>query len=244
MKRIKIIGLYMLVLMMFVSSFYKVTAITKEEGITKAFKTAQATLKETNVNAYVCMKDRFIKQDEGKQICNTLAKKFKLKKIRVEDGSTEEDTQICLSGRSSKGEEVVIIVQGTDWDEIKESNIVVDIVDDEQGDADQIAQDVKGILETFGKVRLTSCIIGTYEGKLEDNVKEKVINRVMGSLDVKEIEGFREENMRSIVGFSSRMKDYIKYNGKKVNMNIALRYNSYEDKTYVWIGTPLIAVGY
>jgi len=33
-------------------------------------------------------------------------------------------------------------------------------------------------------------------------------------------------------------------NGKKVNMNLAIRYNSYEDRTYIWLATPVITVEY
>ncbi|OZV13462.1 hypothetical protein CIW83_04260 [Tissierella sp. P1] len=31
---------------------------------------------------------------------------------------------------------------------------------------------------------------------------------------------------------------------KKVNLNLAIRYNENEDKTYIWIGTPIITTGY
>ena len=29
-----------------------------------------------------------------------------------------------------------------------------------------------------------------------------------------------------------------------MNLNIAIRYNEYEEKTYIWIGTPIITIGY
>ncbi|HNU80805.1 MAG TPA: YwmB family TATA-box binding protein [Bacillota bacterium] len=30
----------------------------------------------------------------------------------------------------------------------------------------------------------------------------------------------------------------------KVNVQLAMRYSSYDDRTYIWIGTPLIPMGY
>jgi hypothetical protein len=29
-----------------------------------------------------------------------------------------------------------------------------------------------------------------------------------------------------------------------MNLNIGIRFNEYEGKTYIWIGTPIIAIGY
>ena len=32
--------------------------------------------------------------------------------------------------------------------------------------------------------------------------------------------------------------------GKPVNVQVAMRYNSYKDKTYLWIGVPVISIEY
>ncbi|MDI9475442.1 MAG: YwmB family TATA-box binding protein [Bacillota bacterium] len=40
------------------------------------------------------------------------------------------------------------------------------------------------------------------------------------------------------------MSSHINYGGKDVNIQLAMRYSEYEDKTYLWLATPLIITAY
>lgn len=241
---LKKIGLYLLFISIVGLSFFQTDAITKEQGILKAFESSEAAVEEVNMNAYVNIENVFKTPSEGKKICLEIAKKLQVKDETIEDTSTEENTQIYMEGKSEEGGVIRIIVQGTAYEEIKETNLVVDVIENKLTDLDLLAEKMKEALGVYGKVTLTSCITGSYIGELDDAQKEEVAKNVMKILQAKEIEGFREENMISITGFSSKIKDYISYGGHKVNINVALRYNSYENKTYLWIATPLIAIGY
>jgi len=62
--------------------------------------------------------------------------------------------------------------------------------------------------------------------------------------NAKKVEGITEENLISISAYSPRVKSSILVNEKRVNINLAMRYNSYEDKTYIWLATPVITTEY
>jgi hypothetical protein len=66
----------------------------------------------------------------------------------------------------------------------------------------------------------------------------------MTSVKAKEVEGLSSEEVNSISAFSGNINSFVLSNNKKVNMQIAMRYSSYDDKTYIWIGSPLIHVEY
>ncbi|QEK13213.1 hypothetical protein FQB35_13555 [Crassaminicella thermophila] len=235
-------------LLLFISilclQFFNTSAMTKEEGMLKAFKNSEATVEEVNMNAYVNMNNVLKTPSEGKKIGLEIAKKMQIKDETLKDTSAEGDTQIYIEGKSEEGGTIRIIVQGTEYEDIKETNLVIDVVENKLIDLNVLSEKIKEALGSYGKVIITSCITGSYAGELEDAEKEKVAKKIMESLQAEEIEGFREENIISIVGFSKKIKDYISYDGHKVNINIALRYNSYEKKTYLWIATPLITIGY
>jgi homospermidine synthase len=94
------------------------------------------------------------------------------------------------------------------------------------------------------KPKISSCIIGIYDGKLTENEMRSKIADAMSSVKAKEVEGLSNENLNSISAFSGNINSFILSNNKKVNMQIAIRYSSYDDKTYIWIGSPLIHVEY
>ena len=63
-------------------------------------------------------------------------------------------------------------------------------------------------------------------------------------LNGKIVDEYKDENLISLTGFT----DYIDYNilagEDRINLNIALRYYEYDNKTIIWIGTPIITSGY
>ena len=94
------------------------------------------------------------------------------------------------------------------------------------------------------KPKISSCVIGVYEGKLTENEMRTKIASAMSSVKAKQIEGLASEDLNSISAFSGNINSFVLSNNKKINMQIAMRYSSYDDKTYIWIGSPLIHVEY
>lgn len=60
----------------------------------------------------------------------------------------------------------------------------------------------------------------------------------------KKVEGMEDENIISVSAYSSKLKEYIKLGSEKINLNVAIRYSSFDDKTYIWVATPIIAIEY
>jgi hypothetical protein len=93
-------------------------------------------------------------------------------------------------------------------------------------------------------MNFSSCIVGTYKGKLKDKDVEKKSKIALQSINAKRVEGIENDGMRSISAFSTNVGGYVMSDRSRVNVQLAIRYSSYDDKTYIWIGTPLIPMGY
>ncbi|HPT91607.1 MAG TPA: YwmB family TATA-box binding protein [Acetivibrio sp.] len=106
----------------------------------------------------------------------------------------------------------------------------------------------KGLLKTLDKYKISSkintCITGCFEGKLNYDALNKVCIRVLKNADAKKVNGITNNNLISVSAYSPGIDNTILENGKKVNMNLAIRYNSYENKTYIWIAIPVITIEY
>ena len=82
---------------------------------------------------------------------------------------------------------------------------------------------------------------------MNTDIMREVVGRTFKSIEGQIIEGMEETeygHMVSLTGYSPRLENDILLAGDQINLNAAMRYSDYDDKTYIWIGTPLIATQY
>jgi hypothetical protein len=127
-----------------------------------------------------------------------------------------------------------------------ESYICVTVTDNiEKLSLDETRKTVLNVFERFGiETELNSCITGYYEGKLEKSKLVSISEKIFKTAAARKIEGINDKNLISVSAYSPAINNYITVNKKKINLNLAIRYNSYEDKTYIWLATPLIRTEY
>lgn len=108
-----------------------------------------------------------------------------------------------------------------------------------------IMERIESIFNKFNKpVEITTCIIGTIEGKLKEADLKKSVTKSMKKVKGKIVEEYFDSSISSYTAFTPLIENSIFSGEKKVNLNLAIRYNEYENKTYIWIGTPIITTGY
>jgi len=94
------------------------------------------------------------------------------------------------------------------------------------------------------KPKVTVCFVGTFKGKLNKEKNSSIVKLVLDKLHAQKVEGMEDENIISVSAYSSKLKEYIKLGSEKINLNVAIRYSSFDDKTYLWVATPIIAIEY
>lgn len=94
------------------------------------------------------------------------------------------------------------------------------------------------------KPKFNSCITGCFDGKKDSKALNEACARIFAEAGARKVEGIREGSLISVSAFSSAIRESVNDNGNKVNLNLAIRYNSYEDKTYLWLATPVITTEY
>lgn len=88
------------------------------------------------------------------------------------------------------------------------------------------------------------CITGSMEGTLDDSEVDEICGKILESAGASKIEGLQENDLVSVSAFSPLIGNTVKVNGKRINLNVAVRYNSYEGKTYIWLASPVITTEY
>lgn len=94
------------------------------------------------------------------------------------------------------------------------------------------------------KPSFSSLIVGKYDGNVEDKEKVRIASDIIlknGGLMFNSIDN---EDLFSCSGFLPGIKDKTRSGNRLININIALRYSTSDDCTYIWIGSPTITSEY
>ncbi|AIS51364.1 hypothetical protein TKV_c01590 [Thermoanaerobacter kivui] len=94
------------------------------------------------------------------------------------------------------------------------------------------------------KTKMAVCFVGIFNGKLNKEKNSSIVKLVLNELNAQKVEGMEDENVTSVSAYSDKIKEYIKLGSEKINLNVAIRYSSFDDKTYIWVATPIIAIEY
>lgn len=241
--------------------------IDTEDALLKAFQATEAEVLEVNINASGKIMDKFINTEELKEVSKGIAKEIGIvgslanankrfetseaqeqEQYNIETIESEDMVQLILWGKDKYDRAATIILSSyiDTYENIEETDLVIDIVQNNSltGLKDYCSK-MKNIFNSFNcQTKISTCIIGTYDGKLKENEKLNIISKALKSIDGRKVEGLIDSRVISISAYSPEIEQYILTADKKMNINIALRYNEYENKTYLWIGTPIISVGY
>ncbi len=158
--------------------------------------------------------------------------------------------QVNIRGVNEKNQVVSIICHSVETSEGKnkrwESYIVIDVVDRiykaDKSDAKKQMEAFFNILEADADIRTT--LVGSFKGRLSHKAMEDVCDELLNRIHANRVEGIKDEEYISISGYSPLLDENIISGGKPVNVQVAMRYNSYKDKTYLWIGVPVISIEY
>lgn len=87
-------------------------------------------------------------------------------------------------------------------------------------------------------------LTGSIDGKMGKDEIEDLYIRAFGSIGADSVEGIEDNGLVSVSAFSPSIGRAVIANSKRVNINMAARYNSYENKTYIWLAAPVITTEY
>ena len=128
-----------------------------------------------------------------------------------------------------------------------ETYIVVDsIIDSNYLDKEaQIYQELQELLSQFGsEPSIITTYTGVIQGKLTTRKMEELGKGLVRNLQGRITESNKDSDWVSFTAYSNCLGGDLESEYGKFNVNVALRYHSSEGKTYIRVGTPVIAIPY
>lgn len=221
--------------------------LSMEDSLITSMNSTKAQVMESTISGWAKINGSFMAAD---QLTRELAEAVAILQpeestINIKSESSDGVNRQTLSG-SMDSKYYNIEVESIKTDKGGETYVLMDV--SINGSSSELAAEKKKVAAYYqnkkAKANISSCVIGVYDGKLTENEMRSKIADAMSSVKAKEVEGLSDDALNSISAFSGNINNFVLSNNKKVNMQIAMRYSSYDDKTYIWIGSPLINVEY
>ena len=103
----------------------------------------------------------------------------------------------------------------------------------------------KVLRSTGGLPRISSCLVGWISGKLSNGKRTDLQIQSFAVLAATRISEMGDDtSVWSVTGYSPRLPAGLALGDTEINVNLASRYSSYDDRTYITLGTPIIAREY
>ena len=244
MKIIKVIASFFILMLIGIFISYGDNDNSEYNKLLDTFNNTQAQFKFYNIKANGFI-DYDITKNEIKDICIDIINDLGLEEsdIKWEEKWNSQEKQIYIE---SKIQEKSISIIGIKKNS-SESYIIIDILENKvyKNIVDIYTIIEKSLYKYSNTVDITTCISGEFYKKLQFDKYNDILEKILYNMKAEEIDRVENNNMVSVTAYSEFLdENYLEYLGSKINLNIGIRYSEDEDKTLIYIATPIIKLDY
>ena len=106
----------------------------------------------------------------------------------------------------------------------------------------ELVEGMFGAMGIQGNVNMN--LVGSLEGALNSTEKNELADGLLDRLDAKVVAENRDSDIFTIYAYSKGAGSYITIGGSKINMNIAIGYDEEQNRTKVYLASPVNSLDY
>lgn len=250
MKKVSFIVIAVIIAAAIIGTTYYISTQKNSEtnkiSISDAFKSSGAKMVINELYFFVRVDKDFKKLDNLSAVCEDVFKSLEITGYSKNSTSTDTLIKSDMSGNTKDGVKISAMasIVGNKTG-AGDKYITIDATDTVNGSALLLRDKIEGVFNKYGlKAVVNSCITGTYEGNLQDSQLENICRKILDDSDAKKVDSMRQDNIISVSAFSPLIGDKLSIDGKSINLSLAIRYNKIENKTYLWVATPVVNTEY
>lgn len=215
-------------------------------SIKDAFNYSGAKMVVNDVYFFARASDKYKTVSELSKVCEDVFKTLEVSVYSKNTNSSDNLAKTDIRGTTREGVKIsgmASIVGNKSGN--RDKYITIDAIEAGEGKALLLRKKIEDVFKKHKlKAEINSCITGTYEGNLKDNQLENICEKILNESSAKKIDSFKQQNEISVSAFSPLIGDKLRVGSKNVNLGIAFRYNKLENRTYLWVATPVVNAEY
>lgn len=221
-----------------------------DSRIMDAFVDTDTNIEESKLNIVVDYGDSFLLNEKRENILKKLGKAAGIEKADVKTDVTERAVTMKLEEKSKKEHsqlEFISLTQKQEKETAYQHFILLELKMN-QNFSDVIHS--KKIMEKAVKAlkakdyQSVMKFTGSYQGKLSGEEQQAKVKKLLSNLQAKKVDSIKSSNYYTVYAYTGLVDDYIKANGKRININIAITYDEEHDKTEICLATPILNEDY
>jgi len=213
-----------------------------------AFQSSNAIFVETKLQGWAKINDHFSTKEEllsfGSQIEHILGLEDAIIREEVSD---QGFNSLKVAGEISDKVTAEIIFQSlTDTNSKDETYLIINMVDSRGPGFLNLSKEKMGsAFRLFQQEpEINQLMIGFQDGKLSKKSYSDTISGIFSSVGGRISGEVEEENYFSSTGYVPNIEEKLKVGQKDINIQVAMSYDELENKTYIYIGSPLVYSDY
>ncbi len=219
----------------------------KEDEIVEAFNISNSVPINSTIDAYGLFGKMYLSQETKENMLVNLAKELGITEdYTIENTSIQGYEKSVLRKEGKYGNTTIQIVTSGIGDEIsvtdQEQYILISVeLFNDINSAGKIKENINSIYKNIGIDNTTNtCLKGSINGELTDSKKVEMVNKLLKAMNAEEVVSSTMENTYNVYGYTKNDDNFVYQMGEKVNVNIAITYDSEEDITYIHMANPFI----
>lgn len=226
--------------------------LIQDEGrIIEAFANTNSNIVETKVEVAADCGSRYLNRKDKEKIIDSIASSIGIHDYEIEEKKGSKSFEYKAEKKSKNGEvfiEIISIEKDTDHGtkEIKHYILVNVGIYEDSASVIQYKEIIEDAMKEINVLDYQSIIRfnGVYDGKLTLDEKIQITDELFRNLDGKIMSENHDNNLFIVYGYTGIIKEYIKTNDNKINVNVVITYNEETDKTNIYLASPILNEDY
>lgn len=217
------------------------------EPVYQSFLQSEAQLSQAQVEAWGKLKRPLLRAPEMMEVLKTFSRDLAPgAALRVRDNTQKGMYLISLEGEIDHKAYFYAALQTVE-EPRPQTYLVVSLTQQESVEGlEDFNHRLKKLMKALGikDPYVAVHLKGEREGLLSPAEKEALAQGMMEAVAALKVEGIAQPTLLSISGYTPLIKESLKVERRKLNLNIAMTDNEILSKTVVWVGSPLLGGQY
>lgn len=216
-----------------------------------AFRNTGAGFKNMDIRGWAQLNNRYSSKDELQNVINQVVTGLHadIKKIKTSEQDNDNFISVIKSGWLDRQTYLTVITQTMRESGRGQNGETYLIVGFSHFGAPEnyrlLRNKMVGVFTPVkAEAHFSTIISGIMPKKIDAAEMQNLTKKVMEKAGAKIVENYADARMTSVSGFSPEIADRLTLGRKRVNINMAVRYDSVDKNTYVYIGSPIITTEY
>ena len=222
--------------------------LTEVEALTMVVETAGAAVTEGEVQYFVVLNNQFQELDELERVLQEVTALLGMENCRAERSAGETFRVVDTTGKTAFGPAAHVVVQSNPGDDHKlppQTYLLVVCRDTTAAALAAAVEQLTAALQPYAPGgQLSYYLSGQLDARKNGQELEYMAKKALAAVRGTIVEGMQDEQLVSYTAYTPLLERYVTVDGGRFNVNVAVRYDDYLQKTVVWAGFPLIHDSY